>query len=545
MVEAHDLDTLMGYMGDFGKYQAWQFTLHILSAVIAGLNMLQLVTVAAIPEHRCEIPGESGLSFRNESLLTNYIPLLPNGNMDNCHLFNITTNETYKCDSWIYDDTYYKSSRAIDWNFVCDQRWMGAVAQSMYMFGVFTGAVTLGTMADKYGRKPVFCWSALLQLILGVGVAFSPDYYSFIFIRYLYGIFGSAGSYIPGFVLTMELVGPSKRSICGMSFQAAFAFGIMLVAAWGSFVKDRFTLQIIYGLHALVLIGHFWLMDESPRWLWANGRKKQSVDIIKKALKTNNSPVNINSDDILIKTQGSQGKLEQPTEEAGMMDLFKTPRLRKMTLNVCLAWFANSIVYYGLSLSTGSLKGDPYLILLIMGLVEIPSYAISIYAMDRLGRRPITSFNMILGGICCMLAANLAMGSPPSTFFVFVGKFLIASSFAVIYNYSAELFPTVIRNSAMGLGSMCARTSGALTPLIILFDSFSPSLPSTIFAVIALVSGFLTLFLPETLNKAMPQTIEDGENFGIGDTCFTTCMGSKKRKEETVPPPHELEPLKK
>jgi MFS family permease len=96
------------------------------------------------------------------------------------------------------------------------------------MLGVFTGAVTLGALADKIGRKKVFCWSATLQLILGVGVAFIPEYYSFLFVRYLYGIFGSAGSYITGFVLTMELVGPSKRTPCGVAFQAMFAGGIML-----------------------------------------------------------------------------------------------------------------------------------------------------------------------------------------------------------------------------------------------------------------------------------------------------------------------------
>lgn len=32
---------------------------------------------------------------------------------------------------------------------VCDNRWMAAVAQSAYMFGVFTGAVVLGSLADK------------------------------------------------------------------------------------------------------------------------------------------------------------------------------------------------------------------------------------------------------------------------------------------------------------------------------------------------------------------------------------------------------------
>lgn len=56
----------------------------------------------------------------------------------------------------------------------------------------------------------------------------------------------------------MELVGPSKRSVCGILFQATFALGIMGVSVWGYFIKDIFLLQIIYGLHSLLLIPHYW-----------------------------------------------------------------------------------------------------------------------------------------------------------------------------------------------------------------------------------------------------------------------------------------------
>ncbi|CAH2002276.1 unnamed protein product [Acanthoscelides obtectus] len=508
--------------------------------------MLSLVTVAAVPEHRCEIlehDVNKTYTQLNETSLGVHIPRLQSGRFDSCSLINTTTNATYKCDSWVFDHTYYGSSRAIEWEFVCDQRWMGAVAQSAYMFGVFTGAVWLGNLADKVGRKPVFCWSAVLQVILGVGVAFTPEYISFLIIRYLYGIFGSAGSYIPGFVLTMELVGPSKRSMCGVAFQAAFALGIMLVAGWGSIIKDRQLLQIIYGCHALVLCGHFWLMDESPRWLWANGRTTEAVRIISRALKMNKSSVTITPEDYTGKAAKEQ---RTKNDQAGVLDLFKTPNLRNKTLNIMLCWFANSLVYYGLSLSTGSMKGNPYLVLFVMGLVELPSYVVTVYLMDRLGRRSLTSFEMIAGGICCIIAANLAEG-PVSTGFVFAGKFLIASSFAIVYNYSAELFPTVIRNSAMGLGAMCARTSGALTPLITLLDSFDPKMPAIIFAVIALISGFLVTFLPETLDKAMPQTIEDGEKFGAGDTCFTAiCAKGATADDEDENQKTEMEeqPLK-
>lgn len=55
-----------------------------------------------------------------------------------------------------------------------------------------------------------------------------------------------------------EMVGPSKRTVCGITFQGVFALGIMVVALWGYFVKDHVTLQMIYGLHSLLLIGHWW-----------------------------------------------------------------------------------------------------------------------------------------------------------------------------------------------------------------------------------------------------------------------------------------------
>lgn len=328
----------------------------------------------------------------------------------------------------------------------------------------------------------------------------------------------------------MELVGPSKRTVCGIAYQAAFALGILLVAGWGAIISDRQVLQVIYGLHSIILLGHWWWMDESIRWLWSHGKAVDAVKIIQKALKMNESPIQITPSDYLSKV-----KFEADEQEnAGMLDLFKTPNLRSKTLNICFAWFANSLVYYGLAFSTGKLRGNPYLILFLNGVVELPSYLITVYLMDRTGRRPLISFYMITGGIACIIAAELTPGSTATTSVVMLGKFLIASSFAIVYNYSAELFPTVIRNSALGLGSMCARLSATLTPLISLLDSFDPTLPSIIFSVIAMMSGFWLLFLPETLGSPMPQSIEDGEKFGAGDTCFSTYMGKKQRKRTPI-----------
>lgn len=543
MDKTANIDLLMDNLGDFGTYQFQQCALHLLSAVTAGLHMMVLVTVAAVPEHKCMIKW-SDLNMTEPE----WIVAPDDLTIDSCHFRN-DYNKTEKCQMWLYDKTYYGATRATQWNMVCDNRWMGSLAQMSYMFGVFTGAVVLGSLADKYGRKRIFCISAVLQLILSVGVAFLTNYWVFIATTYVYGIFGSSGSYISGFVLTMELVGPSKRSVCGILFQTTFALGIMIVALWGYLITDVMTLQIVYGLHSLLLIPHFWLIDESPRWLWGQGRKDEAIKIVQKALKTNKSTVSLTLEKEQMESLGNDEnktekspKASEPADQSfSILDLFKTPNLRKNTINVCLFWFAASFGYYGISLRTGKLTGNPYFMMFVMAAVEIPSYVFVTVAMDRLGRRFLNSSMMIVGGVCLLASAFFPtddLSQSISTSTVFVGKFCIAGAFAIIYNYTVELYPTVVRNTAIGLGSMFARLAGGFTPLVTLMDTFDPRAPTMTFALVTLLSGMFSTLLPETLNTSMPQTMEDGEEFGKGDTCFSTgCFGRLKSlpKEKDIP----------
>jgi hypothetical protein len=41
-------------------------------------------------------------------------------------------------------------------------------------------------------------------------------------------------------------------------------------------------------------------------------------------------------------------------------------------------------------------------------------------------------------------------------------------------------------------------------------------LPLLVLGTLGVVGGLLALFLPETLDKELPQTLQDGENFGKG-----------------------------
>jgi OCT family organic cation transporter-like MFS transporter 16 len=57
-------------------------------------------------------------------------------------------------------------------------------------------------------------------------------------------------------------------------------------------------------------------------------------------------------------------------------------------------------------------------------------------------------------------------------------------------------------------------------------DSLDKTIPTLVFGGVAVVASFMGLFLPETLHKEMPQSLQDGENFGRGDTAFSSCCGT-------------------
>lgn len=128
---------LLSLTGEFGRYQGFQFFLHILSAFTAGMHMISLVTVGATPEHRCFIEGvDTNTTYApwNSTGITSAIPHYDDGRLKSCVMFG-ANQSIVPCESYVYDRTYYQSSRTIDWDFVCDKRWMISIAQSLYMLG--------------------------------------------------------------------------------------------------------------------------------------------------------------------------------------------------------------------------------------------------------------------------------------------------------------------------------------------------------------------------------------------------------------------------
>lgn len=79
------------------------------------------------------------------------------------------------------------------------------------------------------------------------------------------------------------------------------------------------------------------------------------------------------------------------------------------------------------------------------------------------------------------------------------------------FNSVFTIFNFDSRQNGLGYCSFIARVGVSVTTLVLLLEEVWSHLPSLIFFLVALAASLVTLFLPETKNIRLPETIEDVE----------------------------------
>ncbi|XP_076142225.1 solute carrier family 22 member 7-like isoform X2 [Alosa pseudoharengus] len=92
-----------------------------------------------------------------------------------------------------------------------------------------------------------------------------------------------------------------------------------------------------------------------------------------------------------------------------------------------------------------------------------------------------------------------------------LGKGLSEASFTIMFLYTTELYPTVVRQNGIGYTSFIARMGVAIAPLIILLEDGWKLLPDVVFCSVAVLAGIVACLLPETRDARLPEFIEDIE----------------------------------
>merc|ERR1719507_125041 len=437
-----------------------------------------------------------------------------------------------EAETWEFDQTEGIFSIVNDWHLVCERLPLLSTVQGSYMGGVFVGCIVFGWASDKFGRRPTMLVACVIQAISSLICAFSVNYVMFIFFRFLVA-FSVSGVFECGFVLVTEICGPKYRTWFGILTQFPFGIGAAILPLIAYFVRQWVTLQIVIAVPSVLLALYFWFVPESPRWLVSQGRDDEALKILKDGAKYNKAtlPPDEQILDLMrrireqeeteaVADQSAEKSTKEKLYEAfkELIVLLETPEMRKRTLNVFYSWLVVAMVYYGLSFNSKNLGADRYVSTFVSGFVEVPAVVVIIPLLSTLGRVKCYSGTFIAGGICCGIVAliSIAMDAESIVWLpvtvAMIGKFLISMTFAIAYLYTAELFPTSVRNVAVGAASTFARVGSMSAPYIVdILGNIHAGIPAIIFGIAATLAGLCSLMLPETLNRKMPDSVAEVE----------------------------------
>ena len=151
-----------------------------------------------------------------------------------------------------------------------------------------------------------------------------------------------------------------------------FALGEIVPALVAMGLKDWKTFQAVVSAVIASCGVTYFFVPESPRWLIANGRSEEALEVINVAAKVNKVKL---TEDAFLPDQDDKTEAPPQLPVYGLKDMFRKSQLR-ITLAMFICWPVITMLYYGLSLSADKIHmtDNVYLSYILVSLIEMPAY---------------------------------------------------------------------------------------------------------------------------------------------------------------------------
>ncbi|XP_044541395.1 synaptic vesicle 2-related protein [Gracilinanus agilis] len=342
--------------------------------------------------------------------------------------------------------------------------WQVALLTSVVFVGMMSSSTLWGNISDQYGRKTGLKISVLWTLYYGILSAFAPVYSWILVLRGLVG-FGIGG--VPQSVtLYAEFLPMKARAKCILLIEVFWAIGTVFEVVLAVFVMPSLGWRWLLILSAVPLLLFailcFWL-PESARYDVLSGNQEKAIATLKRIATENGAPMPLGK--LIISRQEDRGKIR---------DLF-TPQFRWTTLLLWFIWSCmisissvssrRKAVKAKCSLACEYLTEEDYMDLLLTTLSEFPGILVTVWIIDRLGRKKTMALSFFVFSFCSLLLL-ICVGRSALTVLLFISRAFISGGFQAAYVYTPEVYPTATRALGLGTCSGMARVGALITPFI-------------------------------------------------------------------------------
>ncbi|CAN8019503.1 unnamed protein product [Ixodes persulcatus] len=522
------MDTLDDILVHLGSWHYPIIAFCFLRGFPAAYHAMAPTFIAPTLDHWCAKPPELA-NWTTDQWISDGIPQTHKGkNMfrpRRCEMFEfedendlrISNMTRVSCSRWEYDLGDNANTLTNQFDLVCDRAWLRAASQSIYMVGVMVGNILFSHLSDWYGRKRALAFMVPFPLISGILTAFSPSFMLYNIGRFVASI-GIGGIQNTTFTLVMESLSARHRALGSLVSNSGWTTGLLTLTGIAWFIRDWSQLQLAISLCFLVLVGMWFMLPESPRWLLAIGCYDRAAVTLRKAAKKNKvAGVDVDS---VIAIYKEKMKLERMSRKPTFAALFQYSCLRRVTFIKSSMAMLNTLLYYNLTYSSILFGSNPYLSFALMAAMEYPSRIVSVLFINYVRRR--ASYALFYGFAAICSLSIIFLPKDPwwlPLCLILLTKLGGTSAAGVQHVQLSELYPTKVRTLATGFAITVSRFGAILAPFTKeLGVMVGPWAPRAVDGGVCLTLVCLGLMLPETFKMPLPDNIQDIKQRGLKET---------------------------